>query len=140
MKVLLDTNVLASAAATRGLCADVLCEVLANHELVLSRQILSELRRTLRNKFGVSQELVEEFVSLIQHDTICSEPGDLPELHLKDKDDLGILAAAVSGQVHVVVTGDGELQELGHVSGIKIMSPRKFWEALTAQPVDPPDL
>ena len=31
MKVFLDTNVLASAAATRGLCADVLREVFASH-------------------------------------------------------------------------------------------------------------
>jgi putative PIN family toxin of toxin-antitoxin system len=134
MKVLLDTNVLASAAATRGLCADVLREVLANHELVLSGQILTELRRTLRDKFGVPRELIKDFVSLIQGDTICCEPGDLPDLDLKDKDDLGILAAAVRGAVHVVVTGDGELQEVGHVSGIKIMSPRQFWEELTAQP------
>ena len=134
MRVLLDTNVLASTVATRGLCADVLRAVLANHELVLSSQILTELRRTLRNKFGVPRELVTEFVSLIQRETICCEPAHLPDLDLKDKDDLAILGAAVSGRVHVVVTGDGELQELGHVSGIKIMSPREFWEALTAQP------
>ena len=41
MRVLLDTNVLASAAATRGLCADVLRVVLAEHELVVCRQILT---------------------------------------------------------------------------------------------------
>ncbi len=134
MRVLLDTNVLASAAATRGLCADVLREVLANHELVLSGQILTELRPALRNKFGVSRKLVTDFVSLIRRDTIYSEPEDLPDLDLKDKDDLAILASAVNGRVHVLVTGDGELQELGHVSGIKIMSPRQFWEALRAQP------
>jgi uncharacterized protein len=134
MRVLLDTNVLASAAATRGLCADVLREVLANRELVLSSQTITELRRTLRNKFGVPPELVTDFVSLIQRDTLCCEPTHLPELDLKDKDDLGISAAAVSGRVHVIVTGDGELQDLGHVSGIKIMSPKQFWEELTARP------
>ena len=133
MKVLLDTNVLASAAATRGLCADVLREVLAKHELVLCPQILSELRRTLRKKFGVSRELIKDFVSLIQQNTMLSEPVDLPALHLKDKDDLGILAAAVSSGADVVVTGDGELQELGHVSGIKIISPRQFWEDLRGE-------
>jgi uncharacterized protein len=134
MRVLLDTNVLASAAATRGLCADVLREVLANHELVVSSQIVTELRRTLRKKFAVPPGLVTDFVSLIRRDTLCCEPTHLPELDLKDKDDLCILAAAVSGGVHVVVTGDGELQKLGHVSGIKIMSPRQFWDELTAPP------
>ena len=42
MKVVLDTNVLASAAATRGLCADVLREVLAEHELVICKQVIDE--------------------------------------------------------------------------------------------------
>jgi hypothetical protein len=39
MKVMLDTNVLASAVATRGLCADVLRAVLAEHELVICPQM-----------------------------------------------------------------------------------------------------
>lgn len=131
MKVLLDTNVLASAAATRGLCADVLREVLAEHELIICPQILSELERALRDKFGVSNELIEDFIWLLQQDTICAKPGKLPKINIKDKDDLGILAAAVSGGAHVIVTGDKELQELGEFSGIKIMSPRQFWQELT---------
>ena len=49
----LDTNVLASAAATRGLCADVLREVLTSHELVTSAQVLNEFERVLRTKFGI---------------------------------------------------------------------------------------
>ncbi len=40
MKVVLDTNVLASTAATRGLCADVLRAVLAEHQLVICSQII----------------------------------------------------------------------------------------------------
>jgi len=36
VKVFLDTNILVSATATRGLCADVLREVLASHQLIVS--------------------------------------------------------------------------------------------------------
>ena len=36
MRVFLDTNVLVSAFATRGLCADVLRHVLADHQLAAS--------------------------------------------------------------------------------------------------------
>lgn len=133
MKVLLDTNVLASAVAARGLCADVLREVLAEHQLVVSSQIFSELRRALRDKFGTSGELIDTFVRLLQRDTIVAEVGDLPTLKLKDKDDLGILAAAESGDANVIVTGDKELQDLGSFKGIAILSPRQFWQQLTAQ-------
>ena len=131
MKVLLDTNVLASAAVTRGLCADVLREVLAEHELVVCPQILTELRRILRGKFGMPKELIENFVELFQQDTNCVHPTELPIVKLKDKDDLGILAAATSGGAQIIVTGDRELQALGRFSGIEIVSPRQFWEQLT---------
>jgi len=132
MRVLLDTNVLASAATTRGLCADVLREVLAKHELVVCSQIFSELRRILQRKFGMPRDLINSFVWLLQQDAILSKPGDLPQVNLKDKDDLGILATAQSGGADVVVTGDKELQNLGDFSGIKIVSPRQFWQKLTA--------
>jgi uncharacterized protein len=130
MKVMLDTNVLASAIATRGLCADVLRAVLAEHDLVVCPQIISELQRALKNKFALPRQLVNDFIRLVREDSIHCEAGDLPAIKLKDKDDLGILSAAVGGGVNVIVTGDKEMQEVGIVAGIKIMSPRQFWQEL----------
>ena len=42
MRVFLDTNVLLSAFAARGLCADVFRTVLAEHELITSEFVLGE--------------------------------------------------------------------------------------------------
>lgn len=134
MKVFLDTNVLASAAATRGLCADVLREVLACHELLMSEQALRELRRVLRSKFGEPQELIDDFVWLLRQDILWVEPGVLPQVELQDKDDLGILGAALQGGADVLVTGDKELLSLGCVESLAILSPRQFWERLKTQP------
>jgi putative PIN family toxin of toxin-antitoxin system len=131
MKVMLDTNVLASAVATRGLCADVLRAVLAEHELVICPQIISELQRVLKDKFALPRPLVNDFIRLVREDSLLCEPGDLPGIKLKDKDDLGILSAAVGGGVNVIVTGDQEMQMVGMVAGLKIMSPRQFWQELT---------
>jgi uncharacterized protein len=131
MRILLDTNVLASAAATRGLCADVLREAMAEHELVLCPQILSELRRVLRDKFHASRALVDDFLETLEQDSVHAEPGELPAIKLRDKDDLGILAAAKSSGVRLIVTGDKELLSLGRFAGMAIVSPRQFWEELT---------
>ena len=49
---------------------------------------------------------------------------------LKDKDDLGILSAAIGGKVDVLVTGDNELQRVGMAAAVRIMSPREFWQDL----------
>ena len=133
MRVVLDTNVLASAAATRGLCVDVLREVLAEHELVICKQITDELERILVDKFGATPTLVHEFLWLIRQDTVVVRPRSMPDVTLRDKDDLGILAAATAAGAEVLVTGDKELQDLGHIETTAILSPRAFWQQLTAQ-------
>lgn len=134
MRVFLDTNVLASAAATRGLCADVLREVLASHELLISARVLSELRRVLRSKFGVDQELIDEFIWLMRQDTVLARPGQMPSVEIQDQDDLPILSAAIAAEADVFVTGDKELLDIDRIEKLAILSPRQFWEKLKAQP------
>ncbi len=133
MKVFLDTNVLASAAATRGLCADILRLVFASHQLFISEQVLKELRTVLKFKFGVSQDLIDEFIWLLKQDSLLALPNQLPKVSLQDKDDLPILGAAIASGAEVFVTGDKELLELGDVEGLKILSPRQFWKKLKAR-------
>ena len=50
MRIFLDTNVLVSAFASRGLCADLFELILLEHELVVGTQVIAELRRALRKK------------------------------------------------------------------------------------------
>ena len=45
MKVFLDTNVLVSAFASRGICADLLELVLLEHDLIVGHNVLRELDR-----------------------------------------------------------------------------------------------
>ena len=134
MRVFLDTNILVSAAATRGLCADVLREVLASHEFLISAQVLSELRRVLRTKFGVDRDLIDDFIWLMRQDTVLARPGQLPSVELKDQDDLPILSAAISAGADVFVTGDKEILDIDRIEKLAILSPRQFWEKLKAQP------
>ena len=48
MIVCFDTNVLVSAVATRGLCADIVNAALAEHQLIVGETVLMELRQVLR--------------------------------------------------------------------------------------------
>lgn len=130
MRLFLDTNVLASAAGTRGLCLDVLLEVFASHELVLSEYILEELQRALTGKFGVPLETAADFLRLLRQEGDIVKEGEAPSVELTDKTDVPVLAAAINGKADVLVTGDGELQDLGQVGGVQILSPRAFWERL----------
>ena len=99
---------------------------------MICKQITDELKRILVEKFGVAPPLVHEFLWLIRQDTTVVRPRKVPHVTLKDKDDLGILAAATAAGADVLVTGDKELQDLGHIETTAILSPRAFWQQLTA--------
>ena len=133
MRVLLDTNVILSAVTTRGLCADVFRAVLAAHELVTCPRVLQEVRRILSMKFSVPEQLIAEYLELIGQDAIVAESEDLPDLPIQDQDDAEIVAAAISAQAEVLVTGDHELQSLKSIGKVRIISPRAFWEELRGQ-------
>ena len=130
MKVFLDTNVLVSAVATRGLCTDVLREVLARHELMISAHLLKEPGKVLHEKINVPESLISEFIQFVQQGACCSEASAIPDIPLKDENDLLLLSAAMNGKADLFVTGDKELIELQKTGNMEIVSPRLFWEKL----------
>ena len=133
MKVFLDTNVLASAFATRGLCSDVLREVFASHDLYTSIEVLKELRGVLKNKFGFPENLIKKIFLLLQREANMTYSQEQVEIHINDKADIPIVNAAMAAGIHVFTTGDKELQDLARIGNLKIISPRKFWEVLKTQ-------
>ncbi len=139
MRVLLDTNVIVSAVTTRGLCADVFRAVLAEHELVICPQVLYEVRNILGTKFSVPENLISEYLELIEQDAIVAKSKESVTIPIKDKDDVKIVSAAMNAGVQVFVTGDREVQEIKRIGGMTIMSPRGFWELLSAQRQRSPD-
>jgi len=70
MRIFLDTNVLTSAFATRGLCKDVLHEILSSHEIIVADPLLNEFERVLVQKFKVPDTIVKEAISFLREGTI----------------------------------------------------------------------
>ncbi len=130
MRVFLDTNVLVSAFATRGLCADVVRQILVEHDLVTSELVLKELRRALRNRIRLPEPLVDAIEAFLREQEIVRDarpPADMP---LRDLADRRILASAIEAGADLLVTGDRELLEVADRVEIAIVSPREFWELL----------
>ena len=136
MRVFLDTNVLVSAVATRGLCSDVLREVLISHQLIVSAKLFKELDRVLSKKLNIPSDLILEFIEMLRQDSHFSAPVDMPDVNIQDKDDMAILSAALNGKVDIFITGDNELLDLSKVENMEIVSPRLFWEKLKAPRAD----
>ncbi len=132
MRILLDTNVLVAAFATRGFCLDILQLVLAEHRLLVGETILAELDRTLADTLHMPAARIDEVVGFIQeHSDVVApvEPVTWPEI---DPEDRWIVAAALVGEADVLVTGDKDLLDARPSEGLRIVTPRGFWEMLRA--------
>ena len=130
MRVFLDTNVLASAIATRGLCGELYEAVIHDHELVTCQPVLVELKRVLSGKFRLPSPLIEGFLGLLKAEARIIESRRKLPVPIKDVDDIAILSCAVAAGADVFVTGDRELLDLQRVGSLPIMSPRQLWNRL----------
>jgi putative PIN family toxin of toxin-antitoxin system len=128
VRVCLDTNVLVAAVATRGLAADVVRLVLAEHELLVPEVVLLELERVLAAKFKLPRTRIAEYVTLLREYEVIAKPAQLLGLEVRDRADAWVLASAVEGKADVLVTGDQDLLVLGGRAPLPVLDPRGFWE------------
>ena len=127
MRVFLDTNVLVSAFAARGVCADVLRVVLSEHTLVTGEVVLGELRTVLRKRIKLPAAAVKEIDSFLREHEVTPKPDAPSSIPVRDPDDRWVLASAILGEADVLVTGDSDLLSIAAEAPIKIVDPRGFW-------------
>ena len=130
MRVFLDTNVLVSAFATRGLCADLFSCVLLEHELVVGDVVLVELRRALRDRIKMPRRLIEEIDDLLREAVLVPKPKQHLNLGISDADDEWIVASAVAGHADALVTGDSALLAAASRAPLPLLNPRGLWNLL----------
>lgn len=130
MRVFLDTNVLVSAFAARGLCADLFELVLLQHELILSRSVLRELEKALRQKVKLSARDSAAIIDFITDQAQQLLESSHPVTAAVDADDAIVLGDAVGGHAEVFVTGDSKVLALRRHGELRIVSPRAFWDML----------
>jgi putative PIN family toxin of toxin-antitoxin system len=129
MRVFLDANVLVSGFATRGLSADVVRVLLAEHTLLTGEVILEETCRVLTQKFGVPDEKADEIEQLLRHHHVEPIPDSKPPVEVRDPDDAPVLASAIAAEADVLITGDRDLLDVAdQLDALRIVTPRTFWE------------
>ena len=130
MRIFLDTNVLVSAFAGRGLCAEVLELVLLDHELITGRKVLRELEKALREKVKLSVARSTEIIDFVSNEaTQIVDKAEPAQLDIDDADAL-VVGEALAGRAELFVTGDAALLGLAVAEPLKVLSPRQLWEAL----------
>lgn len=127
MRIFLDTNVLVSAFVARGMCADLLQLVLAEHDLLTGEVNVIELGQVLEGKFRASPEQVQGAQQLLRDQIVVPRPPTPSALSIRDPDDAWVLASAEAGQAALLVTGDEDLLVVAPLAALRIVSPRDAW-------------
>jgi uncharacterized protein len=135
MKVVLDTNILASGAiSATGTVSNIADAWRSGQVLVIvSAPLLDELERTFQKPYFrryLTDTQSSRFMMLLQRRaTVSPITVSVQGIATHPEDDL-ILATAVSGKANYLVTGDIKLQQVGTYHRVRILSPRRFLETL----------
>ncbi|MEK7269991.1 MAG: putative toxin-antitoxin system toxin component, PIN family [Planctomycetota bacterium] len=127
MNLVLDTNVLLSAFAFRGVCNELFEHCALRHRIVVSDFILREFREKFIQTFRASEHEAVEARRLIRFRSERVEPAPVPKDVCRDPEDLPVLGTALSGGCVCIVTGDKDLLDIGRFRGISIVTPAGFW-------------
>lgn len=130
MKVLIDTNILISAAlSNNGLPYQTFVKAVSypNHG-VICEQNIDEMRRIFNRKFPAKIQALESFLSLaLLTLEIVPTPIEEQEIESKIRDinDRPILRAAISAGADILLTGDKDFIESG-ILNPKVMTATEF--------------
>lgn len=134
MKVLIDTNVLISAAlSSKGKPYQAFVKAVSypNHGMICEQNI-DEIRRIFNRKFPKKIQALDAFLSLA---LLTIEVVPIPiekyasEDNIRDVNDRPILRAALYAGADIILTGDKDFLESG-LKNPKIMSVAEFIEAI----------
>ena len=128
MTIVLDTNVLVSAFAARGLCADLFRDVITQHTFVVSDYILNELHHKLVEKLRVPKPVAQSINALLLPYRVVH--AELPEIYvnIRDLDDIPIIAFALAMKADLLITGDRDLLDIASSMPVSVISPRQFYQ------------
>jgi len=128
MKVVIDTNVLVSAAWRDRDPEVIVLWVLAqpNWQWMISKEIVDEYKEVLRRKkFSFTPETISRWETLLERDT--HPVYELLDVDFpRDQKDVKFLACALSCAADYILTGDGDFDEARKVGDVTIISVSMF--------------
>ncbi|MAS37983.1 MAG: putative toxin-antitoxin system toxin component, PIN family [Anaerolineaceae bacterium] len=137
IRAVCDTNIVVSAFFWGGLPRQVLDAARAKHcQLIATEELLAELTDVLsRPKFARAlAQLGETPYSIIEFGyrslVEVVEAKKINPVVIDDPDDDQLIACAVGGNAHYIVSGDHHLLSIGTYQNIKLITIRDFLEII----------
>jgi putative PIN family toxin of toxin-antitoxin system len=136
VKVVFDTNVWISISMNKIL-RDEFFRVKQNIIVYISSEIISEISKVLlypkiAATLGKANTIDKEALRHIKANSITVKPKIKVNIIKEDLEDNKILECALTAGADFIVSGDKHLQELGNYKKTKILTPREFFDEITA--------
>lgn len=134
MRVVIDPNVLVSAAVAAAVSAELLDRWLTDRpfELIVCPTLVDELRDVLgRDRFRrwISAEEANRLVARLENEALrWSDPADVPAVTADPKDDY-LVALYRECDADLLVSGDSDLHDLDE-DDVTVVTPRGLLERL----------
>lgn len=129
-RVVFDTNIYISALHFKSGNPRKILEMADEtvFKLLISKQIISEIRGVLSTKFGYEISQLDTLENLLLSIAELVEPIKRLFVVKNDPDDNKIVECADSGNADFIVSGDSDLLQLKKFKTIKIVSAAEFIE------------
>lgn len=128
MKVIIDTNILVSAAIRDG-TPEIVIQFIVDRpefEWIVSQEIMTEYIEVLqRRKLKLTKEVQQEWIDLLQTVTRLIEVNievDFP----RDRKDAKFLACAIAANTDFLITGDRDFEDVQMLENTTIVSVKDF--------------
>ena len=129
MRVVVDCNVVVSAARINGVCREVVDRVVRQHEIVLSEPVLAEYETVAeRPRHARYRAALRANITELERLAVFLEPASLV-FGLQDPDDEIYLATATAGGAALITGNSRDFTERRYGS-VEVFSPRFFLDYL----------
>ena len=133
MRVVIDCNVLVSAARSGGTCAKVVIKAIRDHEVVLSAPIVDEYEGIAeRSAHALHRDGLLAIIGELERVATVVKPAADAMFGLRDPDDEIYLATAAAGGA-VLITGNSRDFTEPRYGSVVVLSPRTFLDRMTRQ-------
>ena len=130
MRIVVDCNVVVSAARIDGVCRNVIDRVVRQHEIVLSEPILTEYETVAeRPRHPLYRAVLRANIAEIERMAVFVEPESVV-FGLRDPDDEIYLATAAAGGAALITGNSRDFTEPRYGS-VEVFSPRSFLDDVT---------
>lgn len=131
-RIVLDTNVWVSGLVFAGQPGKILDLFgLDEVRIVISEELLSELRRIITEKFPLYILDLQLLIEAIHQRALLVELGSQTVTASRDPDDNTVIETALIGNCKYIVSGDKDLLVIANYEDIQIITPAEFLELIS---------